>query len=1030
MNAERFGPFVLGRQLGSGGMGSVWLARHAETGGEYALKLLPLSAEPELLARLRREGVAMARLEAHPNLVRVHALLEGSTQLGLVLELCRGGDLAERLRGGPLAPAEVLELGRGLAAGLALAHAAGVLHRDLKPANVMFDEQGRPKLTDFGLAKLSGAAGLTGTGELLGTPAYMAPEQALSRACDERTDVYGLCAILYHCLSGGPPFTSATILALLDAVVRLPPGPLPGSTPPGLARAVLRGLAKDPGQRYATVEEFARALDPSRSDPGGGSRVARWLGGLSALLLVAAGAVVGTRPLWTNSVAAPSPTSTLTSTRTPSPRATRALPSGSPAQPGLLPWPKLQPPEPAEAERVALQREVLRGLSGREGLVALQGLGRGLRWPELDSASLRAAASPPPESLALPRLGPLSLLAWVRIAEAEPDDLAGIERFLAGGVPGDGAAPDPRGLERLRLGLVRGGDRSPLSALEACYREERERGAALACEQLRSESEAERALGWSALGARAERLGRDRGETRGRTALRLDWSQAHRLHQLLLGSLSAPSLIWTRRLTLPIPDPDAPDAQDPTRGLVDWRSHSKSALRGDRLELSGFVADALRTATPGSYERTAALALALALGSWETASGDTAADAALAAALASALSGAGERELGRSLTSSGDGLPRAELRARFAAAGLLGTPPRLDPIPPLGPLPTPGSSGVSARDVVRRFYPHAPLLQVFAREASLLSADPARLGRQAREFARLAEPSPGLSAVALAREFLAIDSLCPDPILGQRLLLHLYAAGRQGVWYPLREALARSPRADRARLVDACDAVGRQVEEQYGVHAETYQLPLPRLGAAAGWEVLRAYEAELAQEPFATASVRRGPPPELGVELGLRLLASRYQGVAEILSESERILAAHPDATGEALAKLARVPSSDEGASAPIQAQGYLVAAAHRGQALVLPTLARGRAVHNGPLARGLLQVALSCGRSERLWLAVAQVYRGAGPDSVADAIRRLAQGSEDPADWAVFYREREHVWLEAGIPACPELGVWGGEVR
>src|SRR5690606_8660426 len=152
----------------------------------------------------RREGRAQAAADAHPNVVRVHASEEQDGVLYLAMDLAAGGDLARRIARGPLPPPEAARLVRDLARGLAPVPAAGVLHRDIKPENVLFDEQGTPKLVDFGLAHVAGEATLTRSNAFLGTPAAMAPEQAAGtpREVDERTDVYGLGVVLYQCLTG------------------------------------------------------------------------------------------------------------------------------------------------------------------------------------------------------------------------------------------------------------------------------------------------------------------------------------------------------------------------------------------------------------------------------------------------------------------------------------------------------------------------------------------------------------------------------------------------------------------------------------------------------------------------------------------------------------------------------------------------------------------------------------------------------------------------------------------------------------
>ncbi|RMG11985.1 MAG: serine/threonine protein kinase [Planctomycetota bacterium] len=261
----RIGPYLLEGELGRGGMGRVYSARHAQTGAKVAVKLL-LEPCPELFARFQREVEAQARADRHPSVLRIHTAGLADGRAYVVMDLAPGGSLEERLRRGPLAPLQAAALVRDLARGLAHAHACGVLHRDLKPANVLFGERGEPLLTDFGPARLAGSDRLTRTGEVLGTPAAMAPEQALGEVdrIDERTDVYGLGALLYACLSGRLPFEGGTLIATLDRVVHQAPQ-APSSVQPGVPSALeelcLAALAKDPADRPPSAAAFADALD-------------------------------------------------------------------------------------------------------------------------------------------------------------------------------------------------------------------------------------------------------------------------------------------------------------------------------------------------------------------------------------------------------------------------------------------------------------------------------------------------------------------------------------------------------------------------------------------------------------------------------------------------------------------------------------------------------------------------------------------------------------------------------------------------
>lgn len=311
-------------------MGSVWSARHQTTGAERALKRLT-RAGPELRERFAREGEALARLQ-HPNVLRVHERWEHEGDLVLVTELARG-DLRQRLKEGALPEDQAVEICAALAAGLAAAHGAGVLHRDLKPGNVLFGEEGRPLLADFGLARLEGRASLTETGGIMGTPAYISPEAANGRRCDERSDVYGLGGILYHCLSGRPPFAEGSAISTLAAVIQRPPEPLEGITP-GIAAACMRALAKDPGQRFASALAFGEALagEPEPAPPS--LAPLAWVLGAACLLLLSVGGVFlaersAATPTATPSLGDPSPTSA--SNTTPRPTPTRTWKSKRPS---------------------------------------------------------------------------------------------------------------------------------------------------------------------------------------------------------------------------------------------------------------------------------------------------------------------------------------------------------------------------------------------------------------------------------------------------------------------------------------------------------------------------------------------------------------------------------------------------------------------------------------------------------------------------------------------------------------------------
>ncbi len=275
---ERIGPYEVERELGRGGMGAVFLARDPRVGRRVAIKLV---TNPDVAVGLRRfhtEAQATARLR-HPAIVTVHELGEHGGRPYLVLEPVEGGSLKERLARGPLPPREAAELAHALAGALAHAHAQGVLHRDLKPANVLLTSSGAPVLSDFGLARdLSDTRErLTRTGELLGTPAYMSPEQANAEPASvgPAADVYGLGATLYAALTGRPPIAGASLVELLNALLFKtpdPPSALQPGVPPELDAICLRCLEKAPAARYASAAELEAALrrflageEPTRS---------------------------------------------------------------------------------------------------------------------------------------------------------------------------------------------------------------------------------------------------------------------------------------------------------------------------------------------------------------------------------------------------------------------------------------------------------------------------------------------------------------------------------------------------------------------------------------------------------------------------------------------------------------------------------------------------------------------------------------------------------------------------------------------
>jgi tetratricopeptide (TPR) repeat protein len=255
---------ILG-ELGRGGNGVVYRARRTGLKRMTALKVLRggSAAEPREAARLRGEALALARI-GHPNIIQIYEFGETGGRPYLALEFAPGGSLEARLLGGRQPVRAAAALLETLARAVHAAHRVGVVHRDLKPGNVLFAEDGTPKIADFGLAKrLNAADAQTRTGDILGTPCYMAPEQIHGTAVGPAADVYALGAILYELLTGRPPFQGETVWATLAQVIGRDPAPprqLASKTPRDLETICLKCLHKDPTHRYGSAEGLADDL--------------------------------------------------------------------------------------------------------------------------------------------------------------------------------------------------------------------------------------------------------------------------------------------------------------------------------------------------------------------------------------------------------------------------------------------------------------------------------------------------------------------------------------------------------------------------------------------------------------------------------------------------------------------------------------------------------------------------------------------------------------------------------------------------
>lgn len=319
---DRIGDYTLLEPLGRGGMGVVFLARQTRLDRLVAIKTLLADRTflPENIARFRREAEALAGLR-HPNIVGVHEMVEAEGRQFLVMEHVAGLTLAEQARRHPYSMEEAARCVYKLAQAVEYAHQRGILHRDLKPSNILLDEQGEPRITDFGLAKrlasdsretnddpsvrANPSFDVTFTGQMLGSPHFMSPEQISARhgRTGPASDIYALGAILYQLLTGQPPFSGATVEETLLKVTganAIPPRQLNTSVAPDLETICLKCLEKEPGRRYASAQRLAEDLgrflrgEPTLARPlGPTARVGRWARRNPALASLSAVAFAG-----------------------------------------------------------------------------------------------------------------------------------------------------------------------------------------------------------------------------------------------------------------------------------------------------------------------------------------------------------------------------------------------------------------------------------------------------------------------------------------------------------------------------------------------------------------------------------------------------------------------------------------------------------------------------------------------------------------------------------------------------------------
>ena len=319
-SGTRLGVYEVIAHIGEGGMGQVYRARDTKLNRDVALKVLPdeFAGDAERLARFTREAQTLASLN-HPAIAHIHGLEESGGVRALVMEFVEGEDLSQRIARGAIPLEEALPIAKQIAEALEAAHEQGIIHRDLKPANIKLRSDGAVKVLDFGLAKalapepgsgsathqslsptITSPAMVTGVGVLLGTAAYMSPEQAKGRQADKRSDIWAFGCVLYEMLTGHRPFDGEDMTEVLGAVVRLEPNweALPPDVPPPIRALLQRCLVKDRRKRIADIAAALFVLDHQTGVvtpvPGRSSRIA-WLVAALATIALIATAIVALR---------------------------------------------------------------------------------------------------------------------------------------------------------------------------------------------------------------------------------------------------------------------------------------------------------------------------------------------------------------------------------------------------------------------------------------------------------------------------------------------------------------------------------------------------------------------------------------------------------------------------------------------------------------------------------------------------------------------------------------------------------------
>jgi len=389
MVGQTVGKYRILSRLGRGGMGTVYKAIDETLDREVAIKCLNADlGDPELLKRFRAEAVTLARLN-HPNIAMLFELGDHDGQLMMVMEYVRG-ETFDRVsqREGPMTVTRAAQLCAQVLDALDHAHRAGVVHRDLKPANLMLTQSGQVKVMDFGLARMIGTEHLTNDGYMVGTPAYMSPEQVLGRDIDGRADLYAMGVVLFRLLTSQLPFTADSGIAMVQRQLHDTPTPIRHvrkELPEACDEVLSRALEKVAANRYQTADEFRSALirlDPTLS-PTSVSRIASSVAPAPSASVAAAAVAEPAMPM------TPTPGAMLPSEMSP---VTLVLPRDSHAP---FPKPELAPPPGWHRKSAVRPRYVPAAIAGIALLVVGLSAAGWTRWRSRAGASLASSAAPP-----------------------------------------------------------------------------------------------------------------------------------------------------------------------------------------------------------------------------------------------------------------------------------------------------------------------------------------------------------------------------------------------------------------------------------------------------------------------------------------------------------------------------------------------------------------------------------------------------------------------------------------------------------